>query len=198
MPRFGVLSFGGTGHINPLICLARRLMARGHSVVFFHSPEIADIVRGQGLEFISIGNRPPHSHAEQATPSQRPEGIAGVRYRLHRVASDLDMFLREAPAAIRDADVDALVLDEIALAGPTVAQMLAVDHEIGTTVIAKRKGFLSRESAPGSDHSWLAIVRWESAADAEASMEGFASEPLAAKFMALIEPDSLAMKLYAR
>ncbi len=141
MPRFGVLSFSGTGHINPLICLARRLMARGHSVVFFHSPEIADIVRGQGLEFISIGNTPPHSHAEQATPSQRPEGIAGVRYRLHRVESDMDMFLREAPAAIRDADVDALVLDEIALAGPTVAQMLGLPYFIISTSVPHNFGW---------------------------------------------------------
>lgn len=80
----------------------------------------------------------------------------------------------------------------------TVAQMDAVDHEIGTTVIAKRPGFLSRESAPGSDRSWLAIVHWQSTADADASMNSFSSEPLAAKFMALIEPDTLVLKRYAR
>ncbi|WLS81064.1 hypothetical protein Q3V30_21520 (plasmid) [Erwinia pyri] len=77
-----------------------------------------------------------------------------------------------------------------------VAQMIAVDHEIETTVIAKRPGFLSRESAPGNDHSWLAIIHWRSVADADASMESFASEPIAAKFMALIEADSLVMKRY--
>jgi hypothetical protein len=80
----------------------------------------------------------------------------------------------------------------------TVTQMDAVDHEIGTNLIANRPGFLSRESAPGSDHSWLAIVRWRSTADADASMESFSSAPIAAKFMALIEPGSLVMKRYAR
>jgi hypothetical protein len=78
----------------------------------------------------------------------------------------------------------------------TVAQMVALDHEIETTVIAKRPGFLSRESAPGSDRSWLAIIHWRSVTDADASMESFASESIAAKFMALIEPDSLVMKRY--
>jgi hypothetical protein len=77
-----------------------------------------------------------------------------------------------------------------------VAQMEAVDHEIGMSLIAKRRGFLSRESASGDDHSWLAIVRWRSAADADASMESFSLAPIAAKFMALIEPGTLVMKRF--
>lgn len=80
----------------------------------------------------------------------------------------------------------------------TIAQMEAIDYEIGTNLIARRPGFVSRESAPGSDHSWLAIVHWRSAADADASMESFSSEPIAAQFMALIEPGSLQMKRYGR
>lgn len=80
----------------------------------------------------------------------------------------------------------------------TVAQMDEVDREIGTTLIAKRPGFISRESAPGSDHSWLAIVHWESAADADASMNSFAAAPISAKFMDLIEPETLSLKRYAR
>ncbi|WP_218064329.1 hypothetical protein [Nguyenibacter vanlangensis] len=80
----------------------------------------------------------------------------------------------------------------------TVAQMEAIDHEIGTNLIAKRPGFVSRESAPGSDHSWLAIVHWRSVADADASMESFSSAPISAKFMAMIVPGSLVMKRYAR
>lgn len=80
----------------------------------------------------------------------------------------------------------------------TIAQMEAIDHEIGTNLIAKRPGFVSRESAPGSDHSWLAIVHWRSVADADASMERFSSAPISAKFMAMIVPGSLVMKRYAR
>ncbi|MGF6935079.1 hypothetical protein OKW41_004241 [Paraburkholderia sp. UCT70] len=66
------------------------------------------------------------------------------------------------------------------------------------TLIVRRPGFLSRESAPGSHHSWLAIVHWGSAADADASMEGLSSEAIAAQFMSLIEPGSLRMKRYGR
>lgn len=141
MARFGVLSFGGTGHINPLVCLSRRLMARGHSVVFFHSPELTDLIQSQGLEFITIGSAPPHSQAAQTSRPQRPTGIADIRYRLRRVAGDMEMFLHEAPTAIRDAGVDALILDEIALAGPTVAQMSGLPYFIISTSVPHNFGW---------------------------------------------------------
>jgi hypothetical protein len=82
--------------------------------------------------------------------------------------------------------------------GVTAAQMEAVDRDIETSLISKRPGFLSRESAPGDDHSWLAIVHWRSAADADASMNSFSSAPSAARFLDLIEPGSMAMKRYGR
>jgi hypothetical protein len=82
--------------------------------------------------------------------------------------------------------------------GVTAAQMEAVDHNIETSLISKRPGFLSRESAPGDDHSWLAIVHWRSAADADASMNSFSSAPIASSFPELIEPGSMAMKRYGR
>jgi len=80
----------------------------------------------------------------------------------------------------------------------TIEQMEAVDYEIAATLISKRPGFLSRESAPGSDHSWLAVVRWRSMADADASMQSFSSAAIAPKFMSMIEPETLVMKRYGR
>jgi hypothetical protein len=82
--------------------------------------------------------------------------------------------------------------------GVTAAQVEAVDHEIATRLISKRPGFLSRESAPGDDRGWLAIVHWRSAVDADASMKSFSSAPIAAKFLDLIEPGSMVMKRYGR
>jgi ribosome maturation factor RimP len=80
----------------------------------------------------------------------------------------------------------------------TVEKMEEVDREIAENLISRRPGFLSRESAPGSDRSWVAIVHWRSADDADASMESFATAPIAAKFLELIEPGSLVMKRYGR
>jgi hypothetical protein len=82
--------------------------------------------------------------------------------------------------------------------GVTVAQVEAVDRKVETSLISKRPGFLSRESAPGDDHSWLAIVHWRSAADADASMRSFSSTPIGAQFLDLIAPGTMVMKRYSR
>ena len=55
MSHFGVLSYKGTGHLNPLIALSRQLIDRGHRVTFFQKPEVEAQVRRNGLEFVPIG-----------------------------------------------------------------------------------------------------------------------------------------------
>jgi len=79
--------------------------------------------------------------------------------------------------------------------GVTAAQFKVVDGEIQAKYISNRSGFLSRESAPGSDNSWLAIIHWRSAADADASMKSFSAAP-PAEFISMIEPDSVVMTRY--
>ena len=39
--------------------------------------------------------------------------------------------------------------------GVTAAQFAPLDEEVQTTYKEKRSGFLSRESAPGSDNKWV-------------------------------------------
>ncbi len=142
MSSFGVLSFGGAGHMNPLISLSRQLTARGHRVTFFHGPEVADQVRRQGLEFVSIESATSASQTRQAKHQQRPTtGIAALRYRLNRVAGDMEMFLHEAPAVIRRTGIDALILDEIALAGPTIAEMLRLPYFVISTSVPHNFGW---------------------------------------------------------
>jgi N-acyl homoserine lactone hydrolase len=82
--------------------------------------------------------------------------------------------------------------------GVTAAQFEPVDQEMQTNYMAKRSGFLSRESAPGSDNSWLVIVHWRSLADAEASMKSFSTAPATAAWMSMIVSDSMGMKRYGR
>jgi hypothetical protein len=78
----------------------------------------------------------------------------------------------------------------------TAAQFGPVDREVQTTYMVARPGFLSRESAPGSDNTWVVIVHWRSVADADASMKSFETAPAAAKFMSMIVPNSMVMTRY--
>ena len=82
--------------------------------------------------------------------------------------------------------------------GVTVPQFSAVDAQVGHDYIAHRSGYLSRESAPGKDNTWVVIVHWRSLADADASMKSFETAPAASKFMSLLKPGSMIMTRYSR
>jgi len=72
-----------------------------------------------------------------------------------------------------------------------------VDRQVAIYV-SSLPGFISRESAPGPNNTWLVIVHWRSIADADAFMKSFSSAPAAAKFMSMIEPSTMSMARYSR
>jgi len=155
MPHFGVLSYKGIGHLNPLIALSRQLVARGHRVTLFQHPELEQHVRARGLEFFPI-DVPDSSSAGQhrGSTNQRKARtqIGEIAYRLRRIEGDMEAFLREYPAAIRDAGVDTLIMGEISLSGPTLAEMLRLPYFIVSTSIPHNFGWDAPRSivAPGS------------------------------------------------
>ena len=55
MARIGAFCFPGTGHLNPMTALARRLQQRGHSVVIFGTADTEARIRAAGIEFSLIG-----------------------------------------------------------------------------------------------------------------------------------------------
>lgn len=137
MAHFGVLSYQGAGHLNPLIALSRELSARGHAVTFFLNAEAEDRIRVGELGFVPIGTDNRNS-AKHGKPSG---GIALLRYRLRRTVDEMQMFLRETPPALGRAQVDALIIDELALAGPTVAEMLRLPYCIVSTSVPHSFGW---------------------------------------------------------
>ncbi len=68
------------------------------------------------------------------------------------------MFLREAPGALLWRGVDVLILDEIALAGPTLAEMLGLPYFVISTSVPHHFGWSApRRIAP--EKSCLAHVQ---------------------------------------
>jgi zeaxanthin glucosyltransferase len=87
MSHFGVLSYKGTGHLNPLIALSRQLIDRGHRVTFFQKPEVDAQVRQHGLEFVPIG--PPRSSSSDEDKAGGQGGLSGMGLPLPRKVSPL-------------------------------------------------------------------------------------------------------------
>lgn len=150
MSHFGVLSFKGIGHLNPLIALSRGLTDRGHRVTVFQRPEVEPLVRQSRLEFVPIGRnnsvRMPYQTENQSS------GITSFRLKLQRVIADMEESLNEMPKALEQAELDALLIDEILLSGPTLAQLLhlpyflistSVPHNVGWSVPRSWSGYRS-------------------------------------------------------
>ena len=160
--HFGVMSFTGTGHLNSFIQLSQHLKDRGHKVTFFEKPKIEDRVRQAGLDFHSIGTaKPPYKEKDASVkdPGLRSQ-VSALRFNLKRVSQDLELYLRETIIALRETKVDALLVNEIALAGPTVAQIAHLPYFIISTSVPHNFGWneLSRLSGYMYSESWLSLL----------------------------------------
>lgn len=126
MSHLGFLSFPGTGHLNPLAALGRRLQRRGHLITVFQVADLEPTVRAAGLNFVQIGRNqfPRGTLRELDQKLSRLSGFAAVRYLAKRILAGTHMTLEDAPGAMVDARIDALVVDEAELAGGTIANYL--------------------------------------------------------------------------
>jgi zeaxanthin glucosyltransferase len=128
MRRIGILSFSSPGHYYPLTALGRRLQSRGHEVVYFQVADLEPPIRTAGLEFRQIGEEdfPPGALRARDEELGQLKGLAALRCGLRGIKRKSMMLFRDAPAAIRDVGVDSLIIDQIELAGGTVAEHLGL------------------------------------------------------------------------
>jgi zeaxanthin glucosyltransferase len=148
MAHFGVLSYKGSGHLNPLIALSRKLVTRGHRVTFFLQPLLEQRIRQHELEFYPIDI--PHKTPQNKSKTQLGQIQAAIRH----IDNEMEGYLRAYPVAIHTAGVDTLIMGEISLTGPTVAEMLRLPYFIVSTSIPHNFGWDAPRSVvnPGS---WL-------------------------------------------
>jgi zeaxanthin glucosyltransferase len=160
--HFGVLPFTGTGHLNPLLALSQELKRRGHRVTFFEKPKIEERVRQAGLDFVPLHTKkfalsgPGMSGADLTRRSGTWAQISTLRFNLARVRYDIQQYLDETPSALASARVDALLINEIALTGPTIAQLLRLPYFLIATTVPHHFGWGSRIS---SSRSWFTGYR---------------------------------------
>jgi zeaxanthin glucosyltransferase len=119
MSRFGAFCFPATGHLNPMTALARALQTRGHEVVLFGIPDTEMRVRAAGIQFRPIGGEeyPIGTLRTLDERLSRMKGLAALRFTLERVKNSARMVLHDGPSAVREAGVDALLVDEADFAG---------------------------------------------------------------------------------
>jgi MGT family glycosyltransferase len=127
MARLGAFCFPGTGHLNPLAALARRLQERGHSVVIFGVADVESRVRAAGVDFCQIGQSdyPPGTLAKLDHQLGEMTALRVLRFTMERISNTSRMVLRDGPEAVRCTNVDALLIDETEMAN-NVAEYLGL------------------------------------------------------------------------
>lgn len=143
--HFGVLSFTGTGHLNPLIALSQELQRRGHRVTFFEKPKIEERVRKAGLSFVPL--RTGKFSMQGSVPNGRTgilKDISTLRSNVARVRFEIEQYLKETPSALAAEGIDALLINEIALTGPTVAQLVRLPYFLIATTVPHHFGWSGR------------------------------------------------------
>ncbi|HXM05008.1 MAG TPA: hypothetical protein VN939_20515, partial [Chthoniobacterales bacterium] len=75
--KIGFLSLPLTGHLNPMIALARRLQSRGHEIVFIGVSDIEPVVRAGELDFVPFAENeyPLGSIAKKWRPVANLQGL---------------------------------------------------------------------------------------------------------------------------
>jgi len=99
MATLGAFCFPGTGHINPMTALARRLEQRGHKVVIFGIADCESRIGAAGANFHQIGasDYPPGTLARLDQRLSELHGLATFRFTVQRVRDTARMVLRDGP-----------------------------------------------------------------------------------------------------
>jgi zeaxanthin glucosyltransferase len=154
MSHFGVLCYKGTGHLNPVIALSRELISRGHRVTLFQEARFENQVRLQGLEFLPITEARKFSNESHSDNlSKLRLNTPALHQALQKIFHEMEISLRNIPDMLAQAGIDVLIVDEIILAGPTIAQILDLQYFIISTSVPHRFGWHASPRASGYRHS---------------------------------------------
>lgn len=126
MTRFGFFCPPAIGHLNPMCALALELRRRGHTVVLFGVPDALEKIANLNLTTSEIGtfDYPKGSIDSAYRTLGNLTGKAGLKFTIDFFKRETQMLFREAPQAIREANIDILVIDQISASMATVADYL--------------------------------------------------------------------------
>ncbi|NEP00563.1 MAG: glycosyltransferase [Symploca sp. SIO2E9] len=128
MTHFGLICFPSTGHLNPMTTLGYELQKRAHQVTLFGIVDTKPKTLAAGLEFRGIAKLefPTGALRQCYTKLGQMSGLAALRYTINLLREFSAVVLRDAPGAIREAQIDVLLVDQASPEGGTIAELLSI------------------------------------------------------------------------
>ena len=129
MTHFGIISPGAaTGPLNTMLPLGQELQRRGHRVTLFGTLDTQPKALVAGVEFQAIGEKdfPVGSVAESLTKLGQLRGLAALKYTIDLLKQLSAVTLQDAPASLKAAGVEALLVNQSSVEGGTIADFLEI------------------------------------------------------------------------
>ena len=128
MTNFGIICPTSSGHLNTILPLGQELQRRGHHITLVGLLDARPKTEAAGLDFWPIGEEdfPPGAITAYFEELGKLSGMAAVRHTVTVLKAEANVVLRDAPAAIKKAGIEALLVDQASLAGGTVAEFIDI------------------------------------------------------------------------
>ena len=125
MTHYGLMCPASTGHWNTILPLGKELQQRGHRVTLIGVLDAQAKAQAAGLEFRVIGESefPLGSSAEFFAKLGQLNGQEAFKYTIQLFKDTTTISLRDAPKVIKDAGIEALLMDQIMSEGRTIADV---------------------------------------------------------------------------
>ena len=157
MSHLGLVCPELSGHLNPMTTLGRELLRRGHCVTVVARPDARRKALAAGLGFAVIGEKEFPEGSMRATSAElgKLSGLKAIRFTAELLRRGAAAILNDAPDVIAREKMDALLVDQVAAAGGTVADRLGLPHVIVCNALAMNPdphvppGVLPWRFAPG-------------------------------------------------
>ncbi|HEY4048432.1 MAG TPA: nucleotide disphospho-sugar-binding domain-containing protein [Acidobacteriaceae bacterium] len=129
--KIGFVSMPLTGHLNPMIALARKLQSRGHEIVFIGVPDVGSYVRAAGLPFVPYCEEefPEGSGAKALVSVSKVHGPEVTRLTIQGAGrAHFQAASKHLPRKLAEAGVEAVVLDTIHMYLEVVPMSLGIPY----------------------------------------------------------------------
>jgi zeaxanthin glucosyltransferase len=158
MTHLGLLCPAETGHLNTMLPLGQEMQQRGHRVTFVGIIDAKVKVLAAGLEFRSIceAEYPAGSSDILFAELGKLSGLAALKYTMDWIESSAKIFLKDGPDVLKEAGIEALLVDQISPEGGIVADLL----DIPFVTICSALPFNQEPTIPPLFTTWTYNLAW--------------------------------------
>ena len=124
MIRFGVICPELSGHLNPMMALARALQNRGHQVTFYQRSISRTKIETAGFPVRVFGEKefPVEKIRSDLATLATLSGIKALQFTIDLFTRRMAVCIRDVPKMAREDHIEALLIDETTWEGASVAE----------------------------------------------------------------------------